>query len=232
MLSDQELMHIHVETLFTHDAHQRLRSINEPVGAPAPRFFLGRTKAGNIRRYRADVPDTLAQQLEALCANESLTSDLRAEPRHFEAYRRLLQAHAAIQHLWIGPAYRFPVEFRQPSHAVRITSENAELLRAGFADWRLELDARQPCLAVVQEGRAVSICCSVRISSQAHEAGVETLEAFRGRGYAAEVVAGWAAAVQELGCLPLYSASWENRASQGVARKLALVLYGVDFHVT
>jgi RimJ/RimL family protein N-acetyltransferase len=132
----------------------------------------------------------------------------------------------------MGPAYRVPVEPRPPAHVVRITHENAELLRFGFADLIAELTDYQPFLAVVQEGRAVSVCRSVRITSEAHEAGVETLSAFRGRGYASEVVAGWAAAVREMGCIPLYSTSWENVASQGVARRLAMALYGADFEVT
>jgi len=41
VLTEKELMSIHVQTLFTHDSHSRLLSVNEPVGgAPAPRFFF------------------------------------------------------------------------------------------------------------------------------------------------------------------------------------------------
>jgi predicted GNAT family acetyltransferase len=72
----------------------------------------------------------------------------------------------------------------------------------------------------------------VRITHEAHEAGVETLPDFRGRGYATDVVAGWARLVRSLGAVPLYSTSWENAASQAVARKLRLVQYGADFHIT
>ena len=78
----------------------------------------------------------------------------------------------------------------------------------------------------------MSVCRSVRITPAAHEAGVETLPAFRGRGYAPDVVAGWARVVQSLGAMPFYSTSWENTASQAVAKKLHLVPYGTDFHVT
>ena len=80
--------------------------------------------------------------------------------------------------------------------------------------------------------RAVSICGSARITSRAHEAGVETHPDFRGRGHAVKVVAAWARAVREDGRIPLYSTSWENEASRDVARKLGLVQYGVTFHVT
>ncbi len=95
-----------------------------------------------------------------------------------------------------------------------------------------ELPDWQPFLALVEENRAVSVCRSVRITPDAHEAGVETLPEFRGRGYAKDMVAGWARAVQSLGALPLYSTSWDNTASQAIAKKLHMKLYGADFHVT
>jgi len=57
---------------------------------------------------------------------------------------------------------------------------------------------------------------------------VETLPEFRGHGYAAAVTAAWGLAVQAAGGIPLYTTSWENVASQGVARSLGLRMYGVD----
>ena len=78
----------------------------------------------------------------------------------------------------------------------------------------------------------MSVCRSVRLSSRAHEAGVDTLVSYRRRGYATSVVAAWALAVRALNLTPLYSTSWDNVASQRVARRLGLVQYGVDYHVT
>jgi len=72
----------------------------------------------------------------------------------------------------------------------------------------------------------------VRVTPVAYEVGVETAPEFRGRGYAAPVVAAWARVVREAGRIPLYSTSWENTASQAVARKLGLVQYGSDLHLT
>jgi hypothetical protein len=46
------------------------------------------------------------------------------------------------------------------------------------------------------------------------------------------VTAGWALQVRSLGAVAMYSTSWENAASQGVARNLRLVQYGADFHIT
>ncbi|ETX02310.1 MAG: hypothetical protein ETSY1_04010 [Candidatus Entotheonella factor] len=55
MKNNRELMQIHVEALFTYDAMGHLYRVNEPGGAVAPRFFLGRTAAGHEWRFRHDV---------------------------------------------------------------------------------------------------------------------------------------------------------------------------------
>lgn len=232
MLTDLELMEIQVKTLFTHDEHGQLRYVNEPNGARAPRFFWGRTKEGSIWHFRSDLPKELVSRLAALCLAEPVATNLRENPAHLAACTDILRAHAEIVRIWAGPAYRFPDRIGWPTSLTNITEQNADLLRDFFTDWVPGIGSIQPCVAVVDDGRAVSVCCSVRISPQAHEAGVETAERYRGRGYAPVVVAGWATAVRGLGRIPLYSTSWENAPSQRVASKLGLILYGSDLHVT
>ena len=226
-----ELIELHAEALFKHDRNMRLRTINEPWPgeAPAPRFFLGRTIEGKaICRFRHDVPEVLVDQLEALCGDEPIVRDFRTKPKHFAAYMNLLQG----ERFTMGPCYLVPGTAEPTMEAVSLTRDNvAEYLRGGF-EWLVsEIDYAQPCIALVRDSRAVSICRSVRITSRAHEAGLETLEKFRGNGYAEAVVAGWATSVRKTGAVPLYSTTWENLASQSVARKTALSFYGVNFTI-
>ncbi|MBB3126748.1 RimJ/RimL family protein N-acetyltransferase [Paenibacillus rhizosphaerae] len=230
--SARDLMEYHAEAMFTHDRRGRLHLVNEPWpgSGTAPRFFLGRTTEGrNVWRFRHDVPDQLVQQLESWCAEEAAVVDFQARPKHEKDYWNLLQGERAT----MGPCFHIENETEHPSTEVqRVTPENVKQLSRGGFEWLAdEISYAQPCIAVLQGGRAVSVCRSVRIGTMAHEAGLETLEAFRGRGYAAAATAGWAEAVRELGCIPLYSTSMDNVSSQRVARKMGLSFYGVNFSI-
>ena len=225
-------MRIHVEVLFTHDATGRMRSVNEPGGTAAPQFFLGRTTEGNEWRFRHDVSTDLVQALEVLCMDEPVSEDIALPPHSSTAYTRLLAQQAPIQNLWTGPAYRFPAELPAAAGAVLVTSKNADVLRPHFEDWLGDISQNQPFLALMRDGQAVSVCCSVRMTGEAYEVGVETQQDFRGRGYAAQLISAWAKAVRRIDRIPLFSTSWQNTASQAVAEKLGLVRYGVDLHIT
>lgn len=235
MLNDLNLMNIQVRALFTSNADSRLLFVNEPGGTviPAPRLFLGRTRAGNLLRFRADLPQNLCEELKVLCADEpTLDGEFNEPPRHLETYVRLLERDAPVQEVSSGPAYQF-ADYEMPSKPIlAITENNAEILQDGFEELITELPLWQPFVALIEDNRAVSVCRSVRITSEAHEAGVETLPDFRGKGYAKDVTAEWARLVCGIGAIPLYSTSWENVASQAVARKLRLKCYGTDFNVT
>ena len=233
-VSDTELMKIQVEVLFTQDENGYLQRINEPNGAeePAPRFFFGYTNEGSICRFRHDLPDNVVAQLKEIIAAEPLSTNSQKIPRNRRQFEDILQSHAPIERVWVGPAYRFPEGITPPTNVVRLSCENVGLLKGDFAEMASELNSWQPYLAIIEDSQAVSICRSVRLSSRAHEAGVDTLTGYRRRGYAMSVVAAWALAVRALNRIPLYSTSWDNVASQGVARRLGLVQYGVDYHVT
>lgn len=235
MINDIELMNIPARVLYTHDARSRLLFVNEPGGSRlrAARMFLGRTHYGNIWRFRDDMPENLCQELAALCANEPAAENFDEPPHHLEKYLRLLERHAPVVETTNELAYYFGENVAASARSiVAVTEKTAQVLQGGFEDFVDELPEWQPFVALLENNRAVSICRSARITSEAHEAGVETLPDFRGKGYAAEVTAEWARLVKAAGSLPLYSTSWENVASQAVARKLNLRCYGADFHIT
>jgi RimJ/RimL family protein N-acetyltransferase len=231
-VGDLELMKLHIDALYTHDARGRLVNVNEPGDKPAPRVFLGRTSAGHVLRTRADVPDALVADLVRLVETEPQHAPLAQRPHCGDAIEALLSNRAPIERVWTGPAYCVDASsLAKPVNTVRVTAQDTQLLRT-FPDWRDEVRFREPFMVAVEAGRAVALCCSVRITAAAHAAGVETLPDARRRGYAAQVVVAWAKAVASLGALPLYSTSTDNVASQGVARRLGMHRIGVDFHVT
>ena len=226
--TELDLMRMHVEALYVHDGRSRIESINQWDGGMVPRFFLGRTKAGNLWRFRSDLPDDLAGDLKSLCRDEPEPHELSQPPVHQEQYIRLL---SPVEQIWTGPAYWFSMAVDPTMEPVVITEANADLLRGGLDDWIPDVPHRSPFMAMVENGHAVSVCASVRIAKAAHEAGVESLPAYRRKGHAVDAVAGWANEVRKTGAIPLYSTSWDNAASRGLAAKLGLSMFGVDFHV-
>ncbi len=235
MISDLSLMKIQVGTLFVHDHDERLRFINEPYRPedhPAPVVFIGRTRGGSVVRFRYDVPEALCQRVQAIIQAQLSSGNLYESPSCLATVKDLLTPYITTDQQWIGPAYRFPDSLGGSPEVVRIDRSTAYLLEFGFSDLIPELDHCQPVVAIVEGDKAVSVCQSVRKSEKAEEAGVDTLLSHRGKGYAAQVVAGWAGVVREQGRIPLYSTSWDNKASQRVAEKLGLQIYGVDMHIS
>lgn len=231
-MDDGELIRIQAETLFTYDARGRTVRDNYPDGGPAPRLFLGRSLGGDVVRFSEALPETLVQRLTALLAREPAARDLRAALTADEELRNVLEGHAPVRAAGGGPAYCFPAALSLPSGVVAVTAENAYLVQRTFPDLFRTIAVTPRCVAVVRDGAAVSVCFSSRSGPRATEAEVETLPEFRGRGHAAAVTAGWGLAVQAAGAIPLYCTSWENVASQGVARRLGLHMYGADMYWT
>jgi RimJ/RimL family protein N-acetyltransferase len=227
-MGGRELMRVQIETLFTHDARGRLVRVNEPNGKSAPRFFLGTTPEGNEWRVRHDVDDAIAFELESLCGAEPVRD---VAPVDSTRYEELLARVAPTENIWAGPAFWFERALPDAPPAVPITDDNRDLLRPHLEEWLGDVGYREAMFAVVVDGHAVSIAASVRTSRRADEVGVETAPAFRGNGYARQVVIAWAHAIRGVRRIPLYSTSWQNLASQALARSLGLSLYGADLSI-
>lgn len=230
MLNHMELL---INVAFCCDPEGRLCAVNEPEKPPAPRFYMVRTAAGNHWRFRYDLPDATIQQLDRLCQVELPSADFARPPQQYTAIKAALAAQAPLQAEYRGPAYWVPPGRAKPANVVRISATNAHLLQPLFP-WVLPLPQpprRGALVATIVQEMAVALCYCARIPDQVTHAGVETAEAFRGHGYATAAVTGWAAEVRRQGLIPLYGTTWENLASQRIAQKLGMVLYGEDWSI-
>ncbi|KPL90172.1 GNAT family N-acetyltransferase [Herpetosiphon geysericola] len=230
--SAQQLLQIHADTLFISDAAGRLRFNADPGYPehelePAPRFWLGRTDDHVLWRLRADLPADLSESLEAIAQTIPPRTDPMLLPPPIAAIRDLLAVHAPMSEHASGPCYWMPELLPVPAIVLLITPANAEVLAAHFP-WKQSQRALHdagPLVATIVDQQAVAVCYCARLNAIAAEAGVETTESARGHGYAQAAVAGWAAAIHALGILPMYSTSWDNYASQAIARRLGMREY-------
>lgn len=235
------LMNIQAEVLYIHDSRGRITSINEHSRQIAPRLFWGQTRKGSVLRFRSDVPDDVVDRITHTINDGEASSQMASVVDE-------LQRHESICSMWLGPAYVFEARSAaevtvrdgavcagsqpQESHAcngtVKTTDDNRAYLKDGFKELWAEVIHREPCYMIIEDGTAVSVCFSARATSQAAEAGVETLAGYRGKGYAAAVATAWSEAVRQSGRIPLYSTSWDNYDSQSLAERLKVKQYGTD----
>jgi hypothetical protein len=231
-VSDLEFIRIDAEALYRFNETGRIVGINEPDGDRGPRVFLGRTREGNIWRFRDDLSDELVAELEAILEKEPVVDDLEPPPLCQEALIGVLNRHEPVSHVWNGPAWYFPEDLPPPPptpEIVLVTAANRELVETPYPDLGQDIEFRSPCMVILDDARRpISMCFNARLTDRAAEAGVDTDEAYRGRGYAVAVTIAWAKAIRASGRIPLYSTSWDNAASRRVAAKLGLILYGTD----
>ena len=221
---------LHLRTLYVLDGRGRITAVREPGRYPHGHyppsvFCLVRGAGACVWAVRADVPDDLAGEVDALARDEPPTPDLRAPLRHAKRYASLLGGKVRS-----GPAFSFPDELPDTGEDVVLIDDEAPLERH-FQGWAAEIPGRSPVVADLEDGHAISVCCCARRSDVAAEAGLETAAAFRGRGFGTRVTAAWALAIRASGRTPLYSTSWENHASLAVARKLRLQAYASNWSV-
>ena len=232
MISDRELMRLHVETLFTHDERGDLVAVNEPGGSAAPRFFIGLTREGTVVRFRHDVADDLRTELKAECETAPHHIRDRAARAAQSRYETVLGRSGSVTRTWAGPAFGFPEIVASTLHAIAVTQHNADVLRPLLEEWIPDVELCQPMIALSVSGCAVTVCGSVRRTAAAHQAGVETAPQYRRAGFASQAVSAWAVAIHNVGRIPLYSTSWRNEASLAVARRLRLRSFSTSLHIT
>ena len=226
-----ELVDARVAVLFTTDTSGDLTGLNEPGGKAPPLVYLCRSDAGVLVRFAASTTVPLREDVRAFASALPAFVPGVQHDRAAEDLQDLVANHVPPASAWQGPAFTFPLAFLPAVGAMPLLPADATRLHPALAAWEPDLTISQPCLAVFRERLAVALCCSARSSISMSEAGVETVEQFRGQGCGVLAVRAWSAAVHESGRTPLYSTSWQNAASLGLARHLELEQFAEDIHV-
>ena len=233
MNRQSELLQAHVETLYVLDDSGDMRTTNEPHPPGrrrAPTFHLGWTDRDYVFYFRHGVPTEKRRQVEELVASQ-WPFQSSEEPPEKNRYVEILGEYCKGRG-GAGPAFIVPEGELPAGDATLVSQDNAYILQSGFAGWREEVDDVQPFYAVVVDNRAVSACGTVRRSALGIEAGVDTLEGYRRRGYAWRAVAAWCRVAREEGLIGFYSTSWSNVASRALADSLGLQQFAVEFSVS
>ncbi|HEY5644691.1 MAG TPA: GNAT family N-acetyltransferase [Pseudomonadales bacterium] len=222
-----------LDSLYLTNPGGGLTAINQWDGGTVPRFHLTRSPYDNHWRFGAGLADPVVRELEQLCRMEPIPTDLRDNPKLADRALALLGLRTPDDAHWRGPVYAFPdgIAIDPATEVIPIVTENAGLLETLLPQWLADVPHRQPFFAALRGSDAVAVCASVRIGNRVHEAGVETHPAYRNQGLAQCVVGAWAKAVRQRGAEPVYSTSWQNTASQAVARGLGLMLIAEDFRI-
>lgn len=225
------LVEIQLDALLVRDAAGRLVATRDPAPRPAPRLHLGRSREGNVWATRRDLDPARDAALHRLCEAEPALA--RSDACDAPACRaRVLELLAPVAAEAGGPCYVLPERLPRDDRAREIEASERGAWSEAFPWLAAEFEAVAP-VAIAFAGRPAAICHAPRgLTPFAAEAGVETLAPFRRRGLAAAAVACWARAVQRSGRLALYSTSWENTASQALARRLGARRYGETWQVS
>jgi len=197
------------------------------ITGPGPHLHVLRTTDAVLFRCHADLDIDTARSLERIAMAER--GRQRDWPHDYAQYLNILSSVGTLRAVRSGLLYR--VVDPPTGISTQITRANADLLRGGLDEWLPDVEAGQLMFAAVVDGCAASVCATVREAHGVHAAGVETAPSYRRRGLAAHAVAAWARAVLRSGATPLYGTSFDNLASQGVARRLKMELVGSEFSV-
>lgn len=226
------LLALQLDVLFARDAQGRLVATRDPAARPAPRFHLARSAEGNVWATHRDLDAAKRAALEALFAAEPSLREPSATALP-ECHAHALEIVGPRTAAYRGPVYVLPDDLPVDARAREIGADDVAACADAFPWLADELAAIAPVAVAFEGGEPAAICHSPRgMTAAAAEAGVETLPPFRSRGLAAAAVACWARAVHRSGRIAFYGASWENAASQAVARRLSARLVGEDWNVT
>jgi hypothetical protein len=252
---DLALIRLDVAISYEFSAAGRIaRSAASPFGprrdSPALRrsagarlHFAGCT-AGNLAHLRRDVGDETAALLLDLAANEPPWADPDAPPACLDEMTTLLAAEAPVE--IDGPEIMFhlPNGLRYDHSAALVHSDTPQgdqlltrlerdglpksLIHAGFVAFD---DFWWPWCVALEGEDIAAMAFTPHLGEAGAEIGVFTFPAFRGRGYAAAVTAGWASHPSLKDRTLIYGTRLTNRSSRQVAARLGLNVAGARVRI-
>ena len=207
-------------------------------------MVLEGSEAGNLVLTRHDVGAETAREIEALVASEPPLLRPDSKPEYLDDYVSLLSREAPVKKQYAGLSFVVPDDFRYDHDVTLVSSDTPEgddFLAGLVADMPQALaalkfltraDFEEPWCIALHEGEVASIAQTSRLTSTGAESGIDTVPEFRGRGFAAAAVSGWALHPALGEHALFYSTKLTNVSSQRVAQRLGLRLLGADFAIT
>ena len=215
-----------------------------PERSTGPRLYLAGCAAGNIVHLRHDVPEPLAAHLRALTAAAPPWSDPDAPPACLDEIVALLSRDAPVEVDGPEIVFRLPnsLDFESDATLVQSDTPAAERLLARLAHEGLPKslvhagflsldDFWWPWCVAMQGPDIAAMAFTPRLGETGAEIGVFTFPAYRSRGFAAAVTAGWSSLASLQGRDLIYSTRLTNRSSRRVAARLGLHAIGARVRI-
>ena len=196
-----------------------LFSLDESITDKMPRLLVLNHEQGYSLFPRHNLPAHLRGAL------------MQISPEHafhdHERIKAVLAADTPCPEVWTGRSYTFPALRAEdyPFSVVRLSEAQRDLIVK--YDPNLNLSQVIAC-TILADGQIVVACVSSRENAIGAEAWVQTLPAYRRRGYARQVTTAWAFHLQQEGKIPFYSHHSDNLPSHALAQELRLKWFMSD----
>jgi len=220
-MDDLALLRLELETLWITDQRGRLLRAVPDDTRPPPLLVVAACPAGAVWTTSVAVSDAAHGRVDALLTTEPGADELGWAPSCASGLIDAMGQAGDVAVPHGGPSYVVGSPLA-PTVDVDLRSE-VEIGGVAALDGLIPEADRSlaaPWVVAMVDGRVAAVCETARSTPRSVEAGVWTYEPHRRQGLGAAVTAAWSARVA--GRTAFYSTSWDNTASQGVARRLGL----------